>query len=1301
LVFSLVPAAPASAVWAGFVDLSGDPGGYIETLDTASLDITGDLDVRVLLHLDEPSVVNWEGLLSKGNSGDLSYASWGWFKTISGSDPSRALFEWRTASGTRLTRTSLTGYFVAGPRWYRVTLDVNNGSGGHTVKFWYSDDPVSTDPAAVSWTQHSSHNGSGVTSVRASGADVWLGDMPVQDDPLDGQVYYAEIRNGISGTVVANPDFRDTDQLISTDPDFGLWEDDFGNRWTIYPRTVEPSVGYVGLNETVGNYISAPDANPLDVTGDFDLRMLVEFAEPHVIQWEGLASKGNSGGQSTASWGFFKRFIAADPYTAQFEWRNSSGTRLVRVSDTSYIHPGMRWYRVTLDVNNGAGGHTVSFWYSDDPPETDPASVTWTLKNQVTSSGTTNIRNSTAAMWLGDMPSQGDPLNGRVFYAELRNGIDGTVVANPDFRDTDQLTSTPPNYSSWQDTHGNPWTITGTGWTYTPPDETPPQVTLDYPAEDAIVFHTETLTATATDDQGIDRVEFLIDDQVIATDTQAPYEAAWDTTTVTDGAYVITARAVDTADNHGDDEAAVAVGNALDAAARLAADFDAEVLTVDEYVDLGLTDLLNSDLLPSRYSGVEVLDGEGQGLVTRYLDLWGELTTPTQERLGAALEAARLLDFAYVDYLLEDEGEGVSALGGSEGNGLLSWSECEVYPSGRVGTYTRCTHLTEHFSIVYVPFGISSKHGVQEVDVKQRIGTDVVQCDPGSCNSVPDYIDQVAAALEHAWIVYDDLGFTMPQTLASVSIRAGRAHVLPTSLELFGEPVSLWDPTIVVNNSNDHFSTPRHELFHLIQYEYVALDQIAGQIGVWAWLEATAEWAAHQSSRSTDNVGYTGNEVDSSYFDRIGAVLSRPNWWALAFEDSASLLNPYRTQQRQYGMFVLAEHLEENLNQPDPETTVIERTWELIGAGASAPSAIEQVVDEHGPADWDLADELADFHVDNFVLVDQSGFGYSDSDAAAWRNRLSPALENSSILNLPGFRPLAVLHNFDSVGEAWDPTMEERPFVVAGGSVYAEMDLLDEDDNPIDGDLIVSAPAIADLAYSIVLFDGHPTICAAQPLEARVDEGPGMAGTLRVPLLELCDSAVLVMSHTGLVPGLFGGLEPGFLGNGTRVDWSASIAPSGNLLVNPSFEMGDLTGWNQFEWEPPPPAVPDPTQITVENSVNAHDGQFVARFETAGIGPDGLSQTVAIDPGDYVAGVWLRDVAAPQDFVVEVYDSEDQLIAEESYEFPPNPSNSWHEIVVHFSTESPEVTIRLTYVEFFSEHAEFLLDSASLSPVAP
>jgi hypothetical protein len=279
--------------------------------------------------------------------------------------------------------------------------------------------------------------------------------------------------------------------------------------------------------------------------------------------------------------------------------------------------------------------------------------------------------------------------------------------------------------------------------------------------------------------------------------------------------------------------------------------------------------------------------------------------------------------------------------------------------------------------------------------------------------------------------------------------------------------------------------------------------------------------------------------------------------------------------------------------------------------------------------------------------------------------------------------------------------MEERPFVVAGGSVYAEMDLLDEDDNPIDGDLIVSAPAIADLAYSIVLFDGHPTICAAQPLEARVDEGPGMAGTLRVPLLELCDSAVLVMSHTGLVPGLFGGLEPGFLGNGTRVDWSASIAPSGNLLVNPSFEMGDLTGWNQFEWEPPPPAVPDPTQITVENSVNAHDGQFVARFETAGIGPDGLSQTVAIDPGDYVAGVWLRDVAAPQDFVVEVYDSEDQLIAEESYEFPPNPSNSWHEIVVHFSTESPEVTIRLTYVEFFSEHAEFLLDSASLSPVAP
>jgi hypothetical protein len=43
------------------------------------------------------------------------------------------------------------------------------------------------------------------------------------------------------------------------------------------------------------------------------------------------------------------------------------------------------------------------------------------------------------------------------------------VVADVDFRSTDQLTSTAPDYSKWTDSSGRLWTVSGPGWTYTPP----------------------------------------------------------------------------------------------------------------------------------------------------------------------------------------------------------------------------------------------------------------------------------------------------------------------------------------------------------------------------------------------------------------------------------------------------------------------------------------------------------------------------------------------------------------------------------------------------------------------------------------------------------------------------------------------------------------------------------------------------------------------------------------------------------------------------------------------------------------
>jgi hypothetical protein len=73
-----------------------------------------------------------------------------------------------------------------------------------------------------------------------------------------------------------------------------------------------------------------------------------------------------------------------------------------------------------------------------------------------------------------------------------------------------------------------------------------PTASITAPAT-ASVNRTVPLTATATADSGVNRVEFLVDGNVIATDTTAPYEASWDTSTIADGSHQLTARTVDSA----------------------------------------------------------------------------------------------------------------------------------------------------------------------------------------------------------------------------------------------------------------------------------------------------------------------------------------------------------------------------------------------------------------------------------------------------------------------------------------------------------------------------------------------------------------------------------------------------------------------------------------------------------------------------------------------------------------------------------------------------------------------------------
>lgn len=78
------------------------------------------------------------------------------------------------------------------------------------------------------------------------------------------------------------------------------------------------------------------------------------------------------------------------------------------------------WLRVTLDVDNGGGGYTVTFYSSSD-------GNTWTQRGQtVTAAGTTSVAKTAATNYeLGSRGSGTAAFSGTIYAGELRDGIGG------------------------------------------------------------------------------------------------------------------------------------------------------------------------------------------------------------------------------------------------------------------------------------------------------------------------------------------------------------------------------------------------------------------------------------------------------------------------------------------------------------------------------------------------------------------------------------------------------------------------------------------------------------------------------------------------------------------------------------------------------------------------------------------------------------------------------------------------------------------------------------------------------------
>src|SRR5690606_27204431 len=128
----------------------GASGNNASTPDSVANSITGDIDIRVRVALDDWSPVGNNTLIAKYTNGGAPRSL---IFRVAGAT-GRLDFIWTEDGSTPKQETSSVAPTVSDGDflWLRVTMDVDNGAGDAEVKFWTSAD-ATNDPDAVSWTQ--------------------------------------------------------------------------------------------------------------------------------------------------------------------------------------------------------------------------------------------------------------------------------------------------------------------------------------------------------------------------------------------------------------------------------------------------------------------------------------------------------------------------------------------------------------------------------------------------------------------------------------------------------------------------------------------------------------------------------------------------------------------------------------------------------------------------------------------------------------------------------------------------------------------------------------------------------------------------------------------------------------------------------------------------------------------------------------------------------------------------------------------------------------------------------------------
>lgn len=416
----------------------GTAGNYASTPDSAAIGaIVGDIDIRVHLTLDDWTNIDQNFVANRGGVG-------GWRFRTHASGPSRLQWNWRVDDTTQkfvnTTDAVWTPPAAGTAKWLRVTMDADDGADNHIVTFYDSDD-------GAAWNQIEQKSGAGATSIGDDNDPLEVGSDGGGASPMAGRVHYAEVRDGIDGTVVVVFD-PENDASLTAQQLPTSFEAATGETWTLNGTDwawmspwATPATGIVFPGVT-GNHLESADSAAWSVTGDIDIRVKMTaptWAADHIF-----IDKWDTGQQA------YQFYIdSSDQLVFLVSTTGSNQLGIVSTVTTGFADGTTHWVRATRTSADGI----VTYYTSDD-------GETWDQLGDTVSPTSGDINDSTASVYLGDMHGGFVPSDATVHYVEVRSGIDGPVVGYFD----PALIPVAGTRDPTSAIAGGPWTTNGILW---------------------------------------------------------------------------------------------------------------------------------------------------------------------------------------------------------------------------------------------------------------------------------------------------------------------------------------------------------------------------------------------------------------------------------------------------------------------------------------------------------------------------------------------------------------------------------------------------------------------------------------------------------------------------------------------------------------------------------------------------------------------------------------------------------------------------------------------------------------------